>query len=113
MNQLLLVGRLTNDPEIKEVDGKKKCQITVAVKRQYKNKDGIYETDFIPCTIWNTIAEKVCEYCKKGDVVSVKSRIQNNNYTDKDDNKVYSFDIVAEQVSFMTSEKKEPTEERE
>lgn len=105
MNQLILVGRLTKDPMLKRQDGKSNCFITVAVKRQFKNSDGIYETDFISCTVWNVIAEKVCEYCKKGDVVSIKARIQNNNYVDKDDNKVYAYEIIADQVSFMTSQK--------
>lgn len=107
MNQLILVGRLTKDPVLKKMEGKNSCYITVAVKRQYKNSEGIYETDFISCTVWNVIAERICEFCKKGDVVSVKARIQNNNYVDKDENKVYSYEIVADQISFMTSQKSE------
>lgn len=106
MNQLILVGRLTKTPEIKKQEGKSNCYITVAIKRQFKNSDGIYDTDFINCTVWNVIAEKVCEYCKKGDIVSVKARIQNNNYIDKEDKKVYTYEIIAEQVSFMQSQKK-------
>ncbi len=105
MNQLLLVGRLVRDPELKKREGKSNCFITLAVKRQFKNSDGIYETDFISCTVWNVIAEKVCEYCHKGDMISVKARIQNNNYIDKDDKQVYSYEIIAEQVSFMQSQK--------
>ena len=105
MNQLILVGRLTRNPVLKKQDGKSSCYITVAVKRQFKNSDGIYEADFISCTVWNVIAEKVCEFCKKGDVISVKARVQNNNYIDKDENKVYSYEIIADQVSFMTSQK--------
>lgn len=105
MNQLILVGRLTKDPTLRKQEGKSNCYITVAVKRQFKNSEGIYESDFISCTVWNVIAEKVCEYCKKGDVISVKARIQNNNYVDKDDNKVYSYEIIADQVSFMASQR--------
>jgi single-strand DNA-binding protein len=111
MNQLILVGRLVKNPVIQKIDGKSHCRITLAVKRQYKNLDGIYETDFITCTVWNVIAERVCEYCQKGDLISVKGRIQNDNYTDKDDKKVYSYEIIAEQVAFMQSQNKEqPTE---
>lgn len=55
--------------------------------------------------MWNVIAERVCEFCKKGDMISVKGRIQNNNYTDKDDNKVYTYEIIAEQVAFMQAQK--------
>lgn len=113
MNQLILVGRLTKDPVLKRQDGKSSCFITVAVKRQFKNSDGIYESDFISCTVWNVIAEKVCEFCRKGDVISVKARVQNNNYVDKDENKVYSYEFIADQVSFMTSQKGSDEEDGE
>lgn len=105
INTLFLVGRLTRDPELKKSDNKSNCFITVAVKRPYKNVDGIYETDFISCKVWNVIAERICEFCKKGDMISVKARIQNNNYTDEFENKVYSYDIIAEQISFMQAQK--------
>ncbi len=105
MNALFLVGRLTKDPELRKSEGKSNCYVTIAIKRTYKNSDGIYETDFISCKVWNVIAERVCEYCKKGDMISVKGRIQNNNYVDKEDNKVYSYEIIADQISFMQSQK--------
>lgn len=105
MNALFLVGRLTKDPELRKSEGKANCYVTIAIKRTYKNSDGIYETDFISCKVWNVIAERVCEYCKKGDMISVKGRIQNNNYVDKEANKVYSYEIIADQISFMQSQK--------
>lgn len=111
MNQLFLVGRLTKDPELVKLEGKNNCRVTLAVKRAFKNPDGIYESDFINCTVWNVIAERVCEYCKKGDLISIKGRIQNNNYTDKNDNKIYTYEIIAEQVSFMQSSNKDATTE--
>ena len=89
MNQVFLVGRLTKDLELKNVEGKKYCRFTIAVKRQFKNSDGIYESDFITCTVWNGIAERVSENCQKGDLISVKARIQNNNYMDKNDNMIF------------------------
>lgn len=107
MNQLFLVGRLTKDPEVSKLEGKSHCKVTLAVKRQFKNSDGVYDSDFINCTIWNVIAEKVSEFCKKGDLISVKGRIQNNNYLDKNEKMVYSYEIIAEQVSFMQSQNKE------
>lgn len=106
INQLFLVGRLTKTPEIQKCNGKDTCYITVAVKRQFKNSEGIYDTDFITLTVWNIIAERVCEYCQKGDLISVKGRVQNNNYVDKDDKKVYSYEFIAEQVAFMQSKSK-------
>lgn len=111
INQLFLVGRLTKKPVVQKLEGKNNCHITLAIKRQFKNSDGIYETDFITCTVWNVIAERVCEFCDKGDLISVKGRIQNNNYTDKDEKKVYTYEIVAEQISFMQSQNKDKVEE--
>jgi len=112
MNQLILVGRLTKDPIVRKMEGKNSCFLNIAVKRPFKNTDGIYETDFISCTVWNVIAEKVCEYCHKGDMISVKARIQNNNHSDKDENKVYAYEIIAEQVSFMQSPKHSNVDEK-
>ena len=103
LNQVVLVGRLTNDVEIKELeDGKKVCNLTLAVSRSVKNDDGEYETDFINCTLWNGIASSVTEYCKKGDILGVKGRLQ----TDKIDDK-YELNLVAEKVTFLSSKKPE------
>lgn len=114
INQLFLVGRLCRTPTLEKKNSKDCCYMTIAVKRSYKNSNGDYDTDFISCTVWNVIAKRVCEYCRKGDIVSVKAHIQNNNYTDKDDKKVYSYEIVAEQISFIqtkSSEEKTPKEQ--
>ena len=110
MNQLFLVGRLTKDPEILKNGGLTQCRVTLAVKRQFKNPNGVYDTDFITCTVWNVIAQRVSEYCKKGDLISLKGRIQNNNYLGKDEKMVYTYEIIAEQVSFMQKENNEKKE---
>jgi single-strand DNA-binding protein len=81
LNQIVLVGRLTNNPEIVNMDnGKAYTKICLAVKRTYKNINGEYDTDFIYCTLWQGIAENTCNYCKKGDVIGVKGHVQSNNY---------------------------------
>ena len=99
LNQIVLVGRLVQDPEIKELENDKKaCNITLAVTRSYKNADGIYETDFIPITLWQGIAENVKEYCKKGDLVGVRGRLQAR------EDKV---EVVEEKVTFLSSKAKE------
>ena len=103
LNQVVMVGRLTSDPEINEVENDRKvATITLAVQRSYKNAEGVYETDFIKCTLWNGIAETTAEYCKKGDVVGVKGRIQTTNVDDK-----IVMEVVAEKVSFLSSRKEE------
>jgi single-strand DNA-binding protein len=113
MNQTCIIGRLVRDPEIKELeDGKKVSNITLAVPRSYKNENGEYETDFIDCTLWNGVADKTAEYCKKGDLVGVKGRLQTNNYEKEDGSKVFKLDVVAEKVTFLSSRSKD-TPERE
>ena len=103
LNQVVMVGRLTSDPEINEVENDRKvATITLAVQRSYKNAEGVYETDFIKCTLWNGIAENTAEYCKKGDVIGVKGRIQTTNVDDK-----IVMEVVAEKVSFLSSRKEE------
>lgn len=101
LNQIVLVGRLVSDPQINETEnGRKVSVITLAVSRCYKNMNGEYDTDFIPCILWNGIAETTTEYCKKGDLVGIKGRIQ----TKQEDNKNL-IEIVAEKVTFLSSRK--------
>ena len=112
LNNVVLVGRLVKEPTIQETEnGYKKSYITLAVSRSYKNQDGEYETDFISILLWNKLAEHVCEYCKKGDVIGVKGIIETSRY-EKDGETKYSTDIVAQKVTFLSS-KKEPISEEE
>lgn len=97
LNQIVLVGRLVEDLEIKENEnGKKVAYITLAVPRAFKNVDGVYETDFIECMLWQGIAQSTSEFCHKGDIVGVKGRIQSNNK---------KIEIVAEKVTFLSNKK--------
>lgn len=97
LNQIVLVGRITKTPEMMEnQDGSKFVIINLAVPRTFKNVSGEYETDFIDCTLWTGIAENTCKYCKKGDVVGIKGRIQNLNNTAQ-------LQLIAEKVSFLSS----------
>ena len=112
LNQIVLVGRLVSDPEIKETEsGKKVSNITLAVNRSFKNEEGIYETDFIDCILWNGIATNTSEYCKKGDLVGVKGRVQSTIVSDDsksiDESKKNELQIVAEKVTFLSSKKEE------
>lgn len=102
-NIVYLIGRLTEDPELKEYENeKKKLTINLAVQRNFKNEDGIYETDFIRCILWNAIANHTSEYCKKGDLVGIKGRIQTRSY-EVDNEKKYVTEVIAEKVSFLAS----------
>ena len=111
MNNVVLVGRLVEDPEILVTEkGKKMSAITITVHRNYKNADGVYETDFIRCVMWNVIAENVCEYCKSGDVVGVKGRIESRSYEDEKNEKKYITEVVAEKITFLSSKKPDEKE---
>ncbi len=110
VNQVVFVGRLTKNPEIVTTENnKRRTTITVAVNRGYKNVDGIYETDFINCTLWNGIAENTCEYCKKGDIVGIKGRIQTSIYEENEKTKFF-MEIIAEKVTFLTNNNKKEDE---
>lgn len=113
LNNVVLVGRLTADPELKEVgkDGKV-VNFSLAVQRTYKNAEGEYETDFIQCNVWNNIAENMKEYCKKGDLIGVKGALQSSSYEDKDGNKKYKTDVRVEKVTFLSSKKEEVEDEK-
>lgn len=103
LNQTVIVGRIAKDPELRETEnGKKVTNVTLAVPRSFKNSNGEYETDFISCVLWKGIAESTVEYCKKGDLVGVKGRIQTRVY-EKDEEKKYSTEIVAEKITFLSS----------
>ena len=107
LNQVILVGRLTSDPEVVTLDGgHKKSSFNVAVQRSYKNQNGEYESDFIRCILWDAIATSTCEYCKKGDIVGIRGRIQVTSY-DEDGKKRYLSEVVAEKVTFLSSKKQE------
>lgn len=104
MNQTCIIGRLVRDPEIRELeDGKKVSNITVAVQRSYKNENGEYEADFIDCTLWNGVADKTAEYCKKGDLVGIKGRLQTNNYENENGEKKKITEVIAEKLTFLSS----------
>lgn len=97
LNQIVLVGRIIEDVKIKESEsGKKVANVILAVSRSYKNIDGIYETDFIPVIMFQPTAQSVVDYCKKGDVVGVKGRIQMKNE---------KIQLIAEKVMFLSSKK--------
>ena len=76
LNQVVLVGRVVYDLELKKNDsGKRFLVLTLAIPRSFKNMEGNYDTDFIRCIVWDSVAENTSEYCKKGDIVGLKGRL--------------------------------------
>lgn len=103
INQIILVGRLTGDPEIEAYEnGKKRTIINIAVQRQFKNIDNKYDTDFFRCVLWNGMASNTKNYCQRGDIVGVKGRVQNRSYVDSENNTRYITEIIAEKISFVS-----------
>ena len=105
LNQIVMVGRLVRDPELKDSEnGKKYTNVTLAVPRSYKNVDGEYESDFIDCRLWSGVAENTAEYCKKGDLIGVKGRVESRIY-EKDGEKKYITEIIAEKITFLSNKR--------
>ena len=103
-NQVMLIGRLVRDVEVKELENDNKvANITLAVKRSYKNENGIYECDFIDCTLCNYLVDKA-EWCRKGDLIGIRGRLQ-TRIVEKDDIKSKVMEVVVEKISFLSSGK--------
>lgn len=103
LNQVILVGRLERDVESRELeDGKKVYNLLLAIPRSYKNADSEYDTDYLNIKLLGTVGENTSNYCKKGDIVGVKGRIQ-NYFVDN----IRHDEIIAEKVTFLSSKKKE------
>ena len=108
LNQIILVGRLTRDITVNKAEnGVKVATISIAVPRSFKNVEGVYDTDFIDCVAFDTIAENTSEYCNKGDIVGVKGRIQSKVVELEDGKKENKLEIICEKITFLSSKPKE------
>lgn len=104
LNQIILVGRLTSDIEVvKNEEGVKYANITLAIPRNFKNEKGEYDTDFISVIAYDSIAVNTSDYCKKGDIVGVKGRVAKMSDND-------SMAIICEKLTFLSSDKKKEEE---
>lgn len=105
LNKVILMGRLTADPELRQTpSGVSSCRFTVAIDRPYKSKEtGEKQADFIRVTTWRQQAEFVSRYFSKGRMIIVEGSLRNNDYTDQNGVKHYSMDVQADNVSFGES----------
>ena len=102
MNKVILLGNLTRDPEIRYSQGEKQIAVarfSLAVNRRFA-KDGETNVDFLNCTAFGKTAEFIEKYFRQGSRMSLVGRIENNNYTNKNGEKVYSVQIMVEEVEF-------------
>lgn len=105
MNRVDMIGRLVRDAEVKYTQGEKPmviASLTLAVNRKFK-QDGQPTADFINCKAFGKIAEVIEKYVKKGTKIAVTGRIQTGSYTNKDGNKVYTTDVMIEELEFCES----------
>ena len=106
INRVVLVGRLTKEPELRTTpSGVKVCQYTLAVNRTRK-AEGQPEADFINCVSWNKTAELMNQYLSKGALIGIEGRIQTRNYDDNSGRKVYVTEVITDSVQFLESKPK-------
>ena len=111
MNYVLLVGRIVNDINVEEEGNNKIAKMVLAVNRSYKNEEGIYDTDFIDILLSDNgeytnglLATNTAEYCRKGDILGVKGRLETENYIDAIyGEKKKRYIVKAEKVTFLSS----------
>lgn len=112
MNNVIIIGRLTKDIEMKEVGENKVVNFTIACQRPYENKDGEHDVDFINCVAWNGVADNMKEYLKKGDMLAIRGSLITSTY-EKDDVKHYKTEVRADKISFLSPKKVEVVEDGE
>ena len=102
MNNVVLVGRLVRDPEIKNITADKSVtKFTLAVDRRFKNRDGQKQTDFIPIVMWGKTGEIAGQYLKKGSRCGVTGSMETRNYDHKDGYKVYITEVNGQSLELM------------
>lgn len=104
MNKVLLVGRLTRDPELRTTPGGMAVtRFSIAVSQNFTNKNGERGADFINCSAWGRQADNIAKYCRKGTLVSAEGRIRTSSYDAQDGSKRYTTEVVCDTVNFLSS----------
>lgn len=106
INQVVLVGRLTKEVNLKYTPSNQAvATFSLAVNRNFKSQNGERETDFINCVIWRQQAENLANWAKKGDLIGITGRIQTRSYENQQGQRVYVTEVVAEQFQLLESRK--------
>lgn len=102
LNQIVLIGRLTKDPETVILEnGKKVCEATLAVRRSFKNQEGKYDTDFIKVSIWEGLAQSFQTYAEKGSLLAIKGRVQPSRFDVEPEKYIFTNNIIAEKITYL------------
>lgn len=111
MNKVILMGRLTTAPELKQTQsGTAVTRFSIAVRRRFA-KEGQQDTDFINCTAWSKTAEFICKYFAKGAMIAVSGEIQTSTWEDESGKKQYRTEVVASEAYFTGEKKESPSNE--
>ncbi|WP_283271125.1 single-stranded DNA-binding protein [Streptococcus dysgalactiae] len=104
INNIVLVGRMTKDAELRHTPNQVAvATFTLAVNRRFKEQNGERETDFINCVIWRQSAENLANWAKKGTLIGITGRIQTRNYENQQGQRVYVTEVVAESFQMLES----------
>lgn len=106
INNVVLTGRLTKDPELRKVNDVSVCSFILAVDRSYKNAKGEREADFIPIVSWRKLAEICSDNLVKGSLIGVIGNIRTSNWEDDEGNKRKSVEVVADNITFLEIKQK-------
>lgn len=101
INRVILVGRLTKNPEIRKTpNGASICKFTLAVSRKVKSQ-GQPDADFISCVAWNKTADLMYQYLKKGSLIGIDGRLQTGKFTNNNGETIYTCDVMVESLQFL------------
>lgn len=102
LNKVVLIGRLTKDPEVRYTNANTPvASFTLAVNRNFKNKDGNYDADFINIVAWRKLAELCSSSLHKGSLIAITGRIQTSSFEGKDGTRRYTTDVLADEIAFL------------
>ena len=106
MNKVILIGRLTKDPELRKTPTDVSvCQFTIAVNRPFQQQNGERQADFINCIAWRNQAENLAKYIKKGGQIAVEGSIQTRSYDDQNGVRRFATEVICSQITFLESKK--------
>lgn len=110
INRVVLVGRITKDPELRQAGNSQCVNFTLAVNRRFKNKDGNKEADFINCVTWAASANFMSQYVRKGNLLAIEGSIETRNYEAQDGRRVYVTEIRCDSVQIIDSKNSNTSE---
>lgn len=101
MNQVGIVGRITKDLQLRYLNEGSVVNFVIAINRTFRNSQGDVDADFINCVAWGKLAEHISKYCGKGSLIGINGRLQTRSYINKDNQKIYATEVLAEGVRFF------------